>query len=77
MFQYGSIWFNMFQYGSIIKAMQVTTEGDAFQIAFHDTCDAVAFCLDTQASQRQLFPAPWMCPKKGTPKSTFVSSWIP
>eukprot|EP00913_Durusdinium_trenchii_P011025 g10349.t1 len=28
---------------------EVTTEGDAFQIAFHDTCDAVAFCLDTQA----------------------------
>ena len=28
---------------------QVTTEGDAFQIAFHDTADAVAFCLDTQA----------------------------
>lgn len=29
--------------------LKVTTEGDAFQIAFHDTCDAVAFCLDTQA----------------------------
>ncbi|CAE7666671.1 cr-1, partial [Symbiodinium pilosum] len=28
---------------------EVTTEGDAFQIAFHDTADAVAFCLDTQA----------------------------
>ena len=28
--------------------VQVTTEGDAFQIAFHDTADAVAFCLDTQ-----------------------------
>jgi len=28
---------------------EVTTEGDAFQIAFHDTVDAVAFCLDTQA----------------------------
>ncbi|OLP89249.1 Adenylate cyclase [Symbiodinium microadriaticum] len=27
---------------------EVTTEGDAFQIAFHDTADAVAFCLDTQ-----------------------------
>lgn len=27
---------------------EVTTEGDAFQIAFHDAADAVAFCLDTQ-----------------------------
>mmetsp|Transcript_22166 Transcript_22166/g.39860 ORF Transcript_22166/g.39860 Transcript_22166/m.39860 type:complete len:1016 (+) Transcript_22166:20-3067(+) len=27
---------------------EVTTEGDAFQVAFHDTADAVAFCLDTQ-----------------------------
>eukprot|EP00931_Biecheleriopsis_adriatica_P062113 TRINITY_DN373_c0_g1_i11.p1 TRINITY_DN373_c0_g1~~TRINITY_DN373_c0_g1_i11.p1 ORF type:complete len:1076 (-),score=233.82 TRINITY_DN373_c0_g1_i11:43-3270(-) len=27
---------------------EVTTEGDAFQVAFHDAADAVAFCLDTQ-----------------------------
>jgi len=28
---------------------EVTTEGDAFQVAFHDAFDAVHFCLDVQA----------------------------
>lgn len=27
---------------------EITTEGDAFHIAFHDAVDAVAFCLDVQ-----------------------------
>eukprot|EP00928_Gymnodinium_smaydae_P044412 TRINITY_DN29627_c0_g1_i1.p1 TRINITY_DN29627_c0_g1~~TRINITY_DN29627_c0_g1_i1.p1 ORF type:complete len:1310 (+),score=216.09 TRINITY_DN29627_c0_g1_i1:506-3931(+) len=27
---------------------EVTTEGDAFQVAFHDALDAVGFCLDVQ-----------------------------
>lgn len=27
---------------------EVTTEGDAFQVAFHDAFDAVGFCLDVQ-----------------------------
>lgn len=27
---------------------EVTTEGDAFQVVFHDAVDAVGFCLDTQ-----------------------------
>lgn len=27
---------------------EVTTEGDAFQVVFHDAFDAVAFCLDVQ-----------------------------
>ncbi|CAJ1460724.1 unnamed protein product, partial [Effrenium voratum] len=41
---------------------EVTTEGDAFQIAFHDTCDAVAFCLDTQA---ELLRCDWPAPTLG------------
>lgn len=28
---------------------EVTTEGDAFQVAFHDALDAAHFCLDVQA----------------------------
>jgi len=30
------------------QGYEVTTEGDAFQIAFHDALDAVGFCLDVQ-----------------------------
>jgi len=30
------------------QGYEVTTEGDAFQIAFHDPLDAVGFCLDVQ-----------------------------
>ncbi|OQS07370.1 hypothetical protein THRCLA_00624 [Thraustotheca clavata] len=38
------------------KGYEITTCGDAFQLAFHDIADAVAYCLDVQV---QLLHAPW------------------
>ncbi|KAK9829912.1 hypothetical protein WJX72_008611 [[Myrmecia] bisecta] len=35
---------------------EVTTEGDAFMLAFHTPMDAIAFCL---AAQQELLAAPW------------------
>jgi len=35
---------------------EVTTEGDAFQMAFHDAIDAARFCLECQA---ELLGCPW------------------
>ena len=36
---------------------EVTTEGDAFLMAFHDAADAVAWCIATQ----QVSPAILLC----------------
>ena len=46
----------MLSYAATLAALQVTTEGDAFIVAFHEPLDAIGWALHVQLA---LLEAPW------------------
>ena len=53
--------------------IEIATNGDSFQVAFHNVDDAVNFCLAVQVS---LLKAPWRKEIENSPTCKYVKSSI-